>query len=100
MALREQLQQLASEHNQPCVSISLNTHRTHPDNAKDELVLKNLLKETKERVLAAFEKRAVAPLLEKIEQVAAEIDVNYNLDKFAHLPIQRYQGNRQIYLGN
>lgn len=80
MALKEQLQRLATEKNTPCVTISLNTHRTHPDNAKDEVLLKNLLKEAEDRVIAEFGKRTVASLLEKLENVSSEIDVNYNLD--------------------
>ena len=80
MALKEQLQKLATEKNTPCVTISLNTHRAHPDNVKDEVLLKNLLKEAEDRVIAEFGKRPVASLLEKIENVSAEIDVNYNLD--------------------
>lgn len=80
MALKEQLQKLATEKNSPCVTISLNTERTHPDNAQDELNLKNLLNEAKERVINEFGKRPVATLLEKIDTVGKEIDVNYNLD--------------------
>lgn len=80
MALKEQLQKLATENNNPCVTISLNTHRTHPDNIQDEILLKNLLKEAEERVINEFGKRPVANLLEKIETVSKEIDVNYNLD--------------------
>ena len=80
MALKEQLQKLATEKNSPCVTISLNTHRTHPDNAQDEIVLKNLLKEAEERVVNEFDKREVSQLLEKIENVGKEVDVNYNLD--------------------
>lgn len=80
MTLKEHLRKIASEKNTPCVTISLNTHRTHPENAKDEVMLKNLLKEAEERVIAEFGKRPVASLLEKIEHLASEIDVNYNLD--------------------
>jgi hypothetical protein len=80
MALKEQLQKLATENNNPCVTISLNTHRTHPDNIQDEILLKNLLKEAEERVINEFGKRPVAKLLEKIQTVSNEIDVNYNLD--------------------
>jgi hypothetical protein len=29
----------------PCVSIILNTHRTHPDHERDPIVLKNMLTE-------------------------------------------------------
>lgn len=80
MALKEQLQKLATEKNSPCVTISLNTHRTHPDSARDEILLKNLLKEAEDRVINEFGKRHVAQLLEKIETVGKEIDMNYNLD--------------------
>lgn len=80
MTLKDQLQRLATEENIPCVTISLNTHRTHPDNVKDELLLKNLLKEAEERVIAEYGKRPVMPLLEKLESVLSEIDINYNLD--------------------
>lgn len=80
MTLKEQLRKLAIERNTPCVTISLNTHRTHPDNVKDEVMLKNLLKEAEDRVIAEFGKRPVASLLEKLENLTSEIDVNYNLD--------------------
>jgi hypothetical protein len=80
MTLKEQLSKLASEQNRPCVTISLNTHRTHPDNQKDEVMLKNLLKEAEDRIIAEFGKRPVASLLEKIENLASEIDHNYNYD--------------------
>jgi hypothetical protein len=78
MTIRQKLEALATEKNTPCVTISLNTHRTHPDNAQDEILLKNLLKEAKERVINEYGKRPVAPLLEKL--AAIEVDVNYNLD--------------------
>ncbi len=80
MTLRKQLQTLATEKNSPCVTISLNTHRTHPNNAQDEILLKNLLKEAEERVKNEFGKRDVAQLLQNIETVQEGIDVNYNLD--------------------
>ncbi len=80
MALKEQLQKLAKEKNSPCVSISLNTHRTHPDNTQDDILLRNLLKEAENRVINEFGRKSVAPLLEKIRKVNEEIDVNHNLD--------------------
>jgi hypothetical protein len=78
--MKNQLERIAAEKNSPCVSISMNTHRTHPDNASDSIELKKLLKEAEERVTAEFGKRPVKDLLEKIEAVADEIDSNYNLD--------------------
>lgn len=80
MALRDQLNRIAAVNESPCVSISLNTHRTHPDNQQDEIILKNLLKEAENRLLNEFNKRDILPLLEKIESISDEIDVNYNLD--------------------
>ncbi len=80
MVLKEQLHLLANEQNTPCVTISLNTHRTHPDSVKDGVLLKNLLKEAEERVTAEFGKREAATLLEKISEVEALVDINYNLD--------------------
>src|SRR5690606_30277304 len=52
--------------------------RTHPDNAQDEIQLKNLLKEAEERVVNEFGKRPVASLLQNLSEI--EIDSNYNLD--------------------
>ena len=80
MTIRQKLEALATEKNTPCVTISLNTHRTHPDNAQDVIQLKNLLKEAEERVVNEFGKRPVSSLLEKLSSVESEIDVNYNLD--------------------
>jgi len=78
--MKNKLEQLATEKNNPCVSISLNTHRTHPDNIPDVIELKKLLKEAEDRVIAEFGKRPVKELIEKIETVGDEIDSNYNLD--------------------
>ena len=78
MLLNQKLEKLGTEINKPCVTISLNTHRTHPDNAKDTILLKNLLKNAEERIVNEFDRRLVAPLLEKLS--AIDIDANYNLD--------------------
>jgi hypothetical protein len=74
------IQNLASNNGQPCVTISLNTHRTHPDNVQDSVNLKNLCKEAEERLLNEFDKRSILPLLSNLEAIQKEIDVNYNLD--------------------
>ncbi|MEZ4910217.1 MAG: hypothetical protein R2774_05095 [Saprospiraceae bacterium] len=80
MALKDVLQQLASETNEPCITISLNTHRTHPANLADEIVLKNLVKEAEEKVIEKYGKRSVSDLLDNLKSVSEELDVNYNLD--------------------
>lgn len=80
MAIKQKLEKLATEKNTPCVTISLNTHRTHPDNVQDKILLKNLLKEAEDRIVNEFGKRQVASLLEKLSVIENEIDVNYNMD--------------------
>ncbi len=80
MAIRQQLEKLASETGSPCVTISFNTHRTRPDNAQDIVRLKNMLKEAEKRVTDEFGKRPAARLLERIAKMEEEIDSNQNLD--------------------
>ena len=76
--IKQKLEKLGTEIGTPCVTISLNTHRTHPDNIQDTIQLKNLLKEAEDRITGEFDKRAVAPLLESLSGI--EIDPNFNLD--------------------
>jgi len=76
----EKLERLALERNNPCVTISQNTHRTYPDNAQDTIVLKNLCNEAEKRLTAEFSKKNISSLLEKLKEVPSNIDANYNLD--------------------
>ncbi|MBK8982662.1 MAG: hypothetical protein IPM38_10165 [Ignavibacteria bacterium] len=80
MTIRQKLDKLASEKNTPCVTISLNTHRTHPDNAQDEVQLKNLLKEAEKRVVNEFGEKPAEQLLKRLSEIESDINVNYNLD--------------------
>jgi hypothetical protein len=80
MTIRQKLEALAIEKNTPCVTISLNTHRTHPDNAQDIILLKNLLKEAEESVIKEFGKKSVSSLLEKLSEIEHEVDLSHNLD--------------------
>jgi hypothetical protein len=78
--MENQLKKITSEINSPCVTISLNTHRTHPDNIADAIELKKLLKEAETRVISKFGKRPVKELLEKIESLTDEVDHDFNLE--------------------
>ena len=80
MALKETLQQLGAEKNNPCVSISMSTHRTRPNTDQDKILLKNLLKEAHDRVSEEYDKKTVESLLNKIKTVREKIDINANLD--------------------
>lgn len=81
MGIREKLVRLAEEVHDPCVTISLNTHRTHPDNQLDGILLKNLLNEAEKRIIEEYGKRPATDLLEKISEIKnGGIDINLNLD--------------------
>lgn len=80
MTLLEQLKELAACSDDICVSISLNTHRTHPDTEKDIVELKNLLKEAEQRLLKEYGKREIKDLLEKLVSVQENLDPRYFLD--------------------
>lgn len=80
MATKDKILQLANERNNPSVTISMNTHRVHPDTTKDSIQLKNLLAEAEKQVLDKYERSTIEPLLANIVNVGKEIDVRLNLD--------------------
>lgn len=67
----------------PCVTITLPTHRTVPENRQDPVRLKNLLKEATERLLGEFNKRDIEALLKRLENLASAIDFRSTLDGLA-----------------
>jgi hypothetical protein len=54
-----------------------------PDAAQDPLVLKRLVKEAEERILQLGDKRAMAPVLERLAELEASIDHDHNNDGMA-----------------
>jgi hypothetical protein len=64
----------------PCLTITLPTHRTSPDNRQDPIRVKNLVTEGTNRLLGEFSKREVAPLIDRLNALVADIDYNYTLD--------------------
>jgi hypothetical protein len=77
---KDKLEKLTSERSKPCVTISMNTHRTHPENVQDAIALKKMCEEAEDRLISEFGKRPIASLLEKLELIPTEINENYNLD--------------------
>lgn len=61
-----------------CVRIILQTHRTIPDNEKDSIVLKNLIKEAESRLRANYEKAFVIDMMERINTLAEGINHRFN----------------------
>jgi len=74
------LHELQDVRTYPCLTITLPTHRTRPDNRQDPIRVKNLVTEGTNRLLGEFSKRDVAPLLERLGALVAAIDYQYTLD--------------------
>ncbi len=83
MELKETLRALQAIESEPCVSILLTTHRTHPDNAQDPINLKNLVAQAEERLLKDYDKRHVTSVLEHINKAVADMDHMSNLEGLA-----------------
>lgn len=92
------LKELKNVISESCVTIIMNTHRTKPDNLKDVLNLKNLVKEARNRLLADESKRDAIKLIDKLDTLVEKIDHSYNLeslvlfvnediDEYTRLPI-------------
>lgn len=62
------------------ITIILNTHRTLPDNEKDSLLLKNLIKEAESRLLADMDKREAESLIQRLRDLEETIDHRQNLE--------------------
>jgi len=74
---KNKLENLASERSFPCVTISMNTRRTFQN---DTIELEKLIREAHVHVVNEFGQYKVNDLLEKIDNVAKDIDPNYNLE--------------------
>ncbi|KAA3651826.1 MAG: hypothetical protein DWP98_02300 [Bacteroidetes bacterium] len=74
------LKELKNVNSDNCITIILNTHRTSPDNGKDALTLKNLMKDAEERLYADESKRNAKVLVERLKTLASEIDHRLNLE--------------------
>lgn len=82
-----------------CVTIILETHRTTPDNEKDPILLKNLVKEVESRLQESHDKSFVKKMMERINSLAHDIDhkhnkeslilfVNEDIAEFVRLPVR------------
>ncbi|WP_423735092.1 hypothetical protein [Chitinophaga caseinilytica] len=76
--LKDQMHQLAQSQEGPCVTIALATHRTHPDNQQDAILLKNLVNEAENRLLKDYDRRSVDALLKNLHSLETRIDNRLN----------------------
>src|SRR5262245_53151447 len=75
-----ELRELQDVHTYPCLTITLPTHRTRPDNRQDPIRVKNLVSEGTNRLLGEFSKREVAPLLDRLNLLVDAINYDDTLD--------------------
>ncbi|WP_322496885.1 hypothetical protein [Chloroflexus sp.] len=74
---------LQSIRSDPSLTITLPTHRTSPDNKQDPIRVKNLVTAAANRLTDTYGKRAVEPILRRLEALAGDIDYRYTLDGLA-----------------
>jgi len=67
----------------PCVTITLPTHRSSPENRQDPIRVRNLVKQAADRLLTEFGAREVEVLLRRLQQLAEGIDYRNTLDGLA-----------------
>ncbi len=77
------LSTLRNIRSEACISVMLNTHRTKPDNQKDPILLKNLVKEAEGRLLNDENKRDARKLIDRLRELEASINHNFNLESLA-----------------
>lgn len=97
--MKETLNRLKKVVSECAVTLVLRTHRTHPENAKDSIKLKNMATEVRQRIENEYDVATAKKLGDKLDKLIEEIDVNYNLEglvlfvdadhaEFIRLPIE------------
>ena len=69
--------------NNPCVTITLPTHRTAPENKQDPIRVKNLVKQTLERLSDGHHQHDVQTMTTQLKQLTDNIDYRNMLDGLA-----------------
>lgn|SRR5690554_272273 len=76
--MEKKLEKLSSITAPVCVTLILRTHKTHPENKQDNILLKNLISETTVRLENEFGKEISHRYTEKLNKLAIQIDHNQN----------------------
>lgn len=66
-----------------CITIALNTHRTKPDYLKDEIVLKNLVKEAEQRISTIKDSNKAKAINDNLKNLVNRIDFSTNLESLS-----------------
>ncbi|HZH88443.1 MAG TPA: hypothetical protein VFD78_04625 [Chitinophagaceae bacterium] len=97
--MKESLKRLSSIEAPVCVTLVLNTHKTHPENQQDSIVLKNLIAEADQRLLKEYGADIAKRYVASLEKLANSIDhrhndlglmlfVNEDIAEYLRLPVQ------------
>ncbi len=82
----ELIKELLAVTAEPCISLYMPTHRSHPENIQDTIRFKNLLKKINESLSDKFTKNEIAELLQPFEELGENKDFwNYTTDGLAVL---------------
>jgi hypothetical protein len=87
---RNDLRRLEAVETYPSLTITLPTHRTHPDNRQDPIRLRNLVNQAGERLVAEAGRRAAQPVLARLDDLVAGVDLRHALDGLALFANQDY----------
>jgi len=66
------LLELLTDHESPCISLYMPTHRSHPENQQDPIRYRNMLRSLETSLSEKYDKREVQTLLEKFERIAKD----------------------------
>lgn len=80
------LPELLEKQQAPCLSLYMPTHRTHPDNAQDPILYRNLVKELKNSIHQQYEGEETESIFSRFDALAGDTDFwNHMLDGLAIL---------------
>lgn len=80
----ELIQELLMPDQQPCLSLYMPTHRSHPENLQDPIRFKNLLKQLEESLLLKYSAGEVKKHLEPLEALMDDVSLwNHTSDGLA-----------------
>lgn len=91
-AMDELLEKARKASGNGCVTITMNTHRTLPENQQDPIMLKKLLKEAVEKLGSETDAALARKVSENLYRAASEIDFWDNLDSLVILANADFAG--------
>jgi len=76
--MKKTLERLSKIEAPVCVTLVLKTHRIHPENEKDVILLKNMIAETQQRLKKEYGDDIAEKYTKKLQKLADDIDYRHN----------------------